>query len=934
MFAKDYVVLDLETTGLDSAKDCIIELGLARISQGEITEKISWLINPQCKIAKFVTELTGITNEMLDGKPLIGEVIPEIEKFILGAELVGHNISFDLGFLGNYISLQDAISYDTLALAKIFLPHAVNYTLGNLARELLLPINNLHRAGDDAELTAKVFLEIIKIVHDSEIDLLLGISKIVSVDLPIKNFIDLILKDKIKHSTVGSKKTFLRSLPLIPKPVRIEDEYYSIKQEEVIGWYGNNSPLAKDNLDFEIRQPQIDMAEAVIRAFNEKKLSIIEAGTGTGKSLAYLLPAAIYSQHSGKKVAIATNTISLQEQLLNKDIPQMEKLGINIRTVLMKGRSHYLCLRKLFSLDTFGELTHQDAHVLAKIYFWLSQTETGDKGELNYPPKAYNIWRMVATDSESCIGSKCKWYARQCFFWHARRNAELADIILINHALLLSDCNTERKILPEFTHLIIDEAHHLDKTASDHLGSQCDFFELSYFLQRIISTQKNEGFSVLGKIRKYFLSLSEQEKTLSAPLVTLIDDIYTKQCSIMGVIDNLKLLLGSLLNTSKDDVTEYRQTLRIKQELLNNPYWKEIFEFGSNLSRDVSKIALELDRLVININDLPNEIADKEQWQFEIANYIQFLRKCSATLEVFFQCDGSNEIKWLEYDGGFNNTFMIKYVPYNIGNIMKEALYDRCDTIVFTSATLTVDKKFDYYFENMGLKLVEERLLSLGVGTTFNYETQALVVVPSDIVNPQINETKFLNSVIEFIENVFTNVRGKCLVLFTSHKQLRYVYQNLNLSDDVLVLAQNISGPRQKILQSFTLNENVCLLGANTFWEGIDLPGNLLNLLIIVKLPFLPPTYPLLEAKVERAEEEGHNAFQKVTLPGAVIRFKQGFGRLIRRKDDKGVVVVLDGRVTSKKYGLSFLRSLPIKSFFIGSQDEVVLKLTTWLRDI
>ena len=931
MFAKDYVVLDLETTGSDILEDEIIEIGLVRISRGEIAEKKSWLIKPTRPLPKSIVVLTGITDKTLKGKPIISKIVNEVESFILGADLIGHNIKFTIDFLKMHFNLgAPRVHIDTLDLAKIILPSAINYTLENLVFELGIKTTRSHRAVDDAETTAQVFIRLFETALLANIDVLSAATKILQKHPGNSRFFNAVLKEKVKNTQVGTTRSFLEPLFLPLRSVRPQNENYQLDSEEIVSWLKGSSPLTKDNSEFEERPPQIEMTKAIVDSINLKINTVIEAGTGTGKSLAYLLPAANYASHSGNKVVIATNTISLQEQLLTKDIPQLEKLHIDVLSALFKGRSNYLCLRKLFLVDLNEDVSNDNALLFAKTYFWLQATKSGDKSELNISSKTRDFWRLVASDSESCLGNKCKWYAKNCYFWHAKRIAELADVLVINHALLLSDCHADRKILPDYKYLIIDEAHHLEKIASEHLGAVCDIWELNFMSERILSSNKTEGYSVLGKVRKYLLAYPEQERFVTNSLLEQIN-------SLQEVIQGFKTVFNQMLTLLKNTLaihignTTYQQTIRLKQSILSQNNWQEILGIGQETAQQLSLVARTLNKFILSLESIPNESSDKEQWHLEINNYMLYFRENAETLTVFFNVDLAQEIKWIEYDVDFKNTFLIKYVPFDIGSILKETLYDKCDSIIFTSATLTVEKQFDHYLDNVGLNLLQGRVKTLCLGTTFDYQKQVLVAIPTGIGNPQGNEEMFLNNTITFIQEICTKIKGHTLVLFTSHKQLRYVYENITLPEDVTLFAQNISGSRGKILQNFCLKEQACLLGANTFWEGIDLPGDLLNLLVIVKLPFLPPTYPLLEAKVEFAEVKGHNAFQKITLPGAIIRFKQGFGRLIRRKNDKGAVIILDNRITEKKYGLSFLRSLPIKTCIVDTNQEIISKVSDWI---
>ncbi|HLV09866.1 MAG TPA: helicase C-terminal domain-containing protein [Halanaerobiales bacterium] len=684
--------------------------------------------------------------------------------------------------------------------------------------------------------------------------------------------------------------------PLIPEEERALDE------EEIIALFKPGGGLSRKLIDFEYREQQLDVVRAVIESFNNHQEYFIEAGTGTGKSFAYLVPALYWAHLNKCKVLISTNTINLQEQLINKDLVLLKKvLPFSFKEVLVKGRSNYLCKRKLRNLEKRAREVYTDQPdkeiELIRILNWVEETENGSRSDLNFVLQT-DLWEELASESDLCMGTKCLFF-KSCFFMQARKNVYNADLLVVNHHLLVADAvlkkeagNADSGILPKYSNVIIDEAHNFADTATKHLGRPFYGNLTRKYIQRLFSSR----FSFLPRLRDKISGFKNESKII---LFNIIDDKLIPQ------IKKLSDLKGNYFNYFNKLFSDNTTELRITSEMKASPEWENLQQYGESISSHLKKLHLYLSELYKKTVNLSTELSVDEELIVELESFIYRFKLLYTNLDFNLQAEDSDYVFWLEKSG--KETINQKNAPLEIDNILHDLLWDRLDSLVLTSATMTVDHSFMFFKELLGLSKSNDLLID----SPFNYREQAKLIIPQDI--PPANSNKFLEKIIEELQTILISYGGKTLVLFTSYSMLNYCEKKLRkeLDGRGINLLSQLKYPRSYIIEHFKSNERQVIFGTVSFWEGIDVKGDSLQYLIIMKLPFPVPSEPVAAARMEKMEKEGINPFMNYSLPRAVIKFKQGFGRLIRSREDKGVIINFDNRLLTKSYGRFFLNSLP-----------------------
>jgi ATP-dependent DNA helicase DinG len=698
--------------------------------------------------------------------------------------------------------------------------------------------------------------------------------------------------------------------------------------------FSSKGPLSLVLDDFEERDGQREMAEQILEAYTKDQIALIEAGTGTGKSLAYLVPAIFWALKSKEKTVISTNTISLQEQLINKDIPfLLNALDLDLNAVLVKGMNNYLCLRKLDDLrEQLNLFSDEQEREIEAVERWAQHSPGGSRSEINFP-LSHSTWEKVGAEADACNHVHCPSY-KKCFFFKARRKAGEAQILVVNHHLLLADLiskqakdiKNEKSILPPYNRLILDEAHHLEEIAFDALSKRMDNIALT---------------KLLGKV---FSDLNPQKSKLGALKQTL-DNFYAdgSQPSILSLTQRLEIDLPakkreiSEINVKIFDKLERfcaalsgEQNYRLKKPLIDHPDWKgEIKSDFLALSSALSSFAQSILSLCLDLEALKDpRMQEKMQSDLvEVRAAVSRLEEFAANLENFFsQEEKIHCVRWIERTGFLERPHLaLVEANLDVSAYLKEHLLEPISTVAMCSATLTVGENFEYIKQRLGIpcgssvREVTEKVYD----SPFDYQNQSLLLIPTDIPDPLDKE--FISAASKKIFGAIAASTGNAFVLFTSYDMLRACHAEvLTLAErtDFTFLKQG-DASRQTLIERFKSTDKSILFGTDSFWEGVDVAGDALRCVILVKLPFKVPNHPKAQAHSEFLLKMGKDPFRDHSLPQAALKFKQGFGRLIRTKNDKGCVVCLDRRLITKSYGKTFLNSLP-KCRVIADDSEKI----------
>jgi DNA polymerase III epsilon subunit family exonuclease len=940
---RTFVAIDVETTGLEAGVDEIIEVAAVKFRTDEVLETFSQLVKPRHSLPLKITRLTGISAESLADAPRFSEIAPDLVRFVKSYPLVGHSVGFDIRMLQAQGMRFAQPAYDTFDLATLLMPKAPAYRLGTLAATLGVVHDAAHRALSDADATRQVFLHLLTRIEALDLAALSEISRLTArMNWPLRDLFGEIERAKAKVVFVENPPESVVSSPLSVAnrhglrttdhgqaaiPLKPTGNAEPIDVDAVQHFFAPDGPLGLAFAGYEQRPQQVEMAEAVARAFNQGDNLMVEAGTGTGKGLAYLVPAAMFAAQRGERVVISTNTINLQDQLFFKDIPALQQImaggwemgdrgretpagpqpptpnsQLPFTAALLKGRGNYLCLRRYKQLRTDGRLEDEEVRTLLKVQLWLPTTSTGDKAELLLMDRENTAWGRINVTPETCIGPRCPEF-NECFFYQARRAAEAAHLVVVNHALMLADLSAEAMVLPKYDHIVIDEAHNVEDVATDQFGFEVDQTRLLEFLDDLFqSGGANISGGLVADLPKHFResAATQGDMDKATGVAQAIGPAVTRGRE--SVYDCFNRLMAFMVQEA--EVSTYDPRLRLVASVRRNPAWAEIERAWENLSLHLTAIGDGLGKLEALLADLKD--ADLLEYDALLLR-VQSLKRYATEVRIYigYIINGGNEelITWLTHDRA-RDALTLSAAPLSVADLLRANLFEQKATTVLASATLSVGADFGYIKERIGLSEPEELLLD----SPFDYTKQALVYIPQDI--PEPNQKGYQPALEEALIALCTATGGRALVLFTANSALRQTYRAIQEpleAQEIAVLGQGIDGSRRALLERFKEFPRTVLLGTTSFWEGVDVVGDALSVLVIAKLPFSVPTDPIFAARSEGFADP----FNEFGVPQSILRFKQGFGRLIRSKEDRGIVAVLDKRLLTKKYGQQFLESLP-----------------------
>lgn len=665
----------------------------------------------------------------------------------------------------------------------------------------------------------------------------------------------------------------------------------------------------------EARPQQIEMAAAVAVAQDGDEHLIVEAGTGTGKSLAYLAPSACLALRNNTRVVISTNTINLQEQIVRKDIPDLREIlascgpqdlrerAAELSSVTLKGRRNYLCLQRLAVLRRTPMLTEPEVRFLVRILLWLALGQGRDRSELRLDPDEERLWSRVSAEGANCFAT-ANYFVRTgaCHLLRARRRAEAAHLVVVNHALLLSDVTAGRHILPSYEYLVVDEAHNLEDEATHQFGFHAGQADILALLDSILAREREKESGLIVDLWTAMRGNREAEEFahLSGLLTEGGQRLDRARERVPETFGRLRAFVAQHAQTGGD----YDNRLLLTQSKRAQPEWQQVEIAWENLRLALLQVEDSLQRIEVALAEGGGQgLLDAETLTGAAGNTRLSARILREGIEAIIDRHDNERVAWITVNRG-SGIVGFSSAPLSVSELLDTYLFSRKASVVLTSATLSTRGDFEYVRQRLGL----DEAVELAVGSPFDYRAAALVLLPVDM--PEPNAPHYQKALEDALVDLCLASRGRALILFTSHSALRATYYATRgrlAAGGVRALAQGIDGQPKELLAALRAQGSMALFGTSSFWEGVDVAGDALSLLVIAKLPFSVPTDPVFSARAEMFEQP----FRDFALPQAILRFKQGFGRLIRQRGDRGVVAVLDRRLLSKSYGRSFVESLP-----------------------
>ena len=937
-----FIALDIETTGLNPAESEIVEIGAVKVENGQITDRFQTYVKPRLGVPEETTRLTGITFKDVRKAPSISAAIEKLMSFVQDLPLMVHQGRFEARFLSESTGLPfGGTLHSVRDLARAALPCLTDHHTDTLTAFFEVETNSPHKTLKDAEQLAGIYQGVITLLQETPLRLKQQMLQLLqgtnSTLLPIlvalgNEAVKREFMTRIQGGTndqplfnIGGEETRPSDDTAPPVPLEVD---------AICDLFGPHGLFAKHNNKYEVRHEQIDMVRAVSEAFNQSQLLVAEAGTGVGKSMAYLVPAIYHATQNNRRVIVSTNTKNLQEQLFFKDLPNLERLlKPPFSYVLLKGRSNYICLNRWNAALSNVEsvLTEEERLGALPLVIWAEQTQTGDVAENNgFDMSRYaGLWAKVCSDSGYCRSQRCRNNGR-CFANNVRRAAQKAHIVVVNHSLLFSDIVAENAVLGEYEDLVLDEAHNIEKVAAQYLGRELNIWRIKNLSDQL----RSPGFNSTGTLPalRHWMGVSRLKDNVLSTFETGIgqateaaENLYLKAQSFFeNLTDHVRQKQGVRHNT-------YTEKVRYKP---GEGTFDDLQETLQPFAEATAMMGSRLQNLSDWLKDLPDDIFPNQD---ELANELEGrTQECTdilANLDYLTHPQDEQSVYWLELPSRENSSDTRLFsAPLNVAEVLQEALYDHMKTIIFSSATLGIRGKFVYFLRRMGLdQLPENRVQSLCLGSPFNFETQALVCVPQFMPSPKSPD--FQNAVDNVLRDLSTKVKRGTLALFTSYSMLNRTYNALKpdlQGEGILLLGQGIDGSRAGITERFKDDRASMLLGTDSFWEGVDIPGDALEILSIVRLPFAVPSEPIVAAHMEELEKQGKDSFLHYSVPEAILKFRQGFGRLIRNKTDRGVVIVLDSRVLTTRYGQAFLEALPVAHKTFQTPQNMIQTICKW----
>lgn len=907
-FESEIVFVDIETTGFDHDRDAIIEIAAVKSRGPDVLDRFHTMVDPGRPVPLEITKLTGIDDEMLAGAPGPEGAATAFADWADGLDIVAHNVGFDRGFLTRAAGTTrfPGVWIDSLQLSLVSLPRLSSHRLYDLALAFGA-CKPTHRAADDAEALAFLWRVMLCGLDAMPPGLVARLAHIApDAAWPLRPVLAHMAGGK--HSSAFDLKEARRHRISSEKPDPLHDadevECVCPPVEQIEAEFAADGIAGRMYDGFERRDEQARMARAVTEAFGSETHVAIEAGTGVGKSVAYLVPAARFAMDNGVSVGVATKTNSLMDQLIYSELPALcGALDGGLRFVSLKGYEHYPCLRKFERFMSELDESAEEGPIVtaAGLLAWVAQSSWGDLDATNIH------WRretkpQVAASIADCTRKRCRYYPNLCYLHGVRRRAGSAHIVVTNHALLFRDVVAAGGILPPVRHWIVDEAHAAESEARKQLTLEAGHSELSAVLGALHS--KGRG-GLLDTVRRKIRSAPGEQQAMLAELVTAEESINTAATLVDSLFDFVKDF-GSVVADTGYDTCDVRLTAQIRDE---GP-WGPVASVGASLARKLEAV-LSSGRNLVTL--LEEGGADFNDPRADLTGLLSRLAEQLEGLKTVLSGEADEFVYWLTLDRRRNvTTEKLVAARLDVGEVLAEEFFPRARSVVFTSATIATGDDFSHFARAVGLdRLDDEAWSALRLESSYDFERQMAVFVPTDQALP--NTPAYLRDLERLLEQVHLAMGGSTLTLFTNRRDMDALYRSLEPrleAEGVSLIVQSRGVSAKRLRDEFIADDELSLFATKSFWEGFDAKGDTLRCVVVPRLPFGRPNDPLAQ---EREEREGRAAWSRYTLPEAVIELKQAAGRLIRSKTDTGCLVIADARVLHKGYGREFLGSLPVR---------------------
>lgn len=918
-FEDEVCILDVETTGYDLDRDSLIEVAAAIMRGPEVVDRFSSLVDPLVPIPIEITKLTGIDDDTVAGAPCADSVVSRLKEFVGGRAIVAHNASFDRGFLER-VAGRGAFGerwLDSLVLARIGLPRLRSHRLSDLAAAFAPDAaERAHRAGDDVAALCRIWRISLAGISDIDPGVLGRIASLApGAAWPER---EIVARLSAAHAKTSYDLRQLRNRRVAADRAEALHDASEIECEcpdadSVCAEFGEAGIAARMYEGFEQRSEQVEMARATLSAFAGGTHAAIEAGTGVGKSIAYLVPSALFALRNGVGVGVATKTNALMDQLVYHELPRLAAaIGEELRYAALKGYDHYLCLRKLerFAAELDEGADPDRVSTVAMLLAWTSQSAWGDLDQVN------THWRRdlrlaIQASQADCTKKRCRYFPHLCYVHGVRRRAASAHIVVTNHALLFRDVVAQGGILPPIRHWIVDEAHAAESEARKQLTLGASHFELAAAL-----TGLHGGRGGLLDVIRRKLRAEEHADVPAATIAKMIEEVQ-RAITLAGSLFDFVKDLSPLASGGDYDSAE----LWVDAQVRETGPWGVVASTGRALIRRLDALIAQGRELMTFLEEYGPDLVEARA---DLASLLTRLADQHAGLVAVV--DGEDEA--LVYSASLDRRRHVdaeKLVAslLDVGGVLAEDLYPRTSSVVFTSATIATGDSFEHFATSVGLDLLSDDAWdSLRLASSYDFERQMAVFVPTDISEP--NSPSYLTDLEGLLEGVHVAMGGSVLTLFTNRRDMERLHAVLEprlraRGLDLIVQRRGTSAKRLR--DEFMADERLSLFALKSFWEGFDAKGDTLRCVVVPKLPFGRPSDPLSR---ERECREGPVAWRRYVLPEAVIELKQAAGRLIRSKTDTGCLVIADARVLSKHYGRAFLTALPVDDIERVPAEEAV----------